>query len=86
MAKKIAVMTGGEDCPGLNAVIYSLVKSGSILRFEFIQIIKGFERLLGEGHYMPLSLETVEGIAHTGGTLLKSTNEGVFATGESTTV
>ncbi len=45
MVKKIGILNGGGDVQPINAVIASIVKSGSKRGFEFI----GFERKLGRG-------------------------------------
>ncbi|MEK7713270.1 MAG: 6-phosphofructokinase, partial [Deltaproteobacteria bacterium] len=45
--KKIGVLTGGGDCPGLNAVIRAVVKSASNLyQWEIVGIEDGFEGLI----------------------------------------
>ncbi len=79
MSKRIGVVTGGGDCPGLNAVISSLVRAGLNNGDEFIGFKKGFEGLLGEGDYQELTIESIRGIAHLGGTILQTTNHGHFA-------
>lgn len=72
--KKIAVLTGGGDCPGLNAVIRAVTKSAiNNYGMEVIGFLDGFKGMV-EKDYIPLTLETVSGIAHTGGTILGSSN------------
>jgi 6-phosphofructokinase 1 len=77
MAKRIGVLTGGGDCPGLNAVIRGVVK-GAILkrRWEVIGIEDGFEGLMNQDKCRLLSLEDVRGILPRGGTILGTTNRG----------
>lgn len=77
MSKKIGILTGGGDCPGLNAVIRGVVKS-AILRhgWEVIGIKDGFDGLLDLNKCIPLTLESVRGILPRGGTILGTTNRG----------
>ncbi|WP_447581684.1 ATP-dependent 6-phosphofructokinase [Anaerotignum faecicola] len=73
--KKIAVLTGGGDAPGLNAVIYTLTKT-CILKYgyELIGYKMGY-RGLYLNDFMPLTLESVTGILHKGGSILFSSNK-----------
>src|SRR5512144_1458046 len=73
---KIGVLTGGGDAPGLNAVIRTAVLSAVNRGWEVIGIRHGFAGLLGEPDLMPLNPNTVRGIAHLGGTILRTTNRG----------
>ena len=75
MAKKIGVLTGGGDAPGLNAVIYTLTKT-CILKYgyEVIGYRMGY-RGLYQNEYMPLTLENTSGILHKGGSMLYSSNK-----------
>ncbi len=77
MKKRIAILTGGGDCPGLNAVIRAVVK-GAILNqgWEVIGIEDGFDGLLNPAKCRPLSLDDVRGILPRGGTILGTTNSG----------
>jgi ATP-dependent phosphofructokinase / diphosphate-dependent phosphofructokinase len=77
MTKKIGILTGGGDCPGLNAVIRGVVKS-AILRhgWEVVGIKDGFDGLLDLSKCAPLTLESVRGILPRGGTILGTTNRG----------
>ncbi len=74
---KIGVMTGGGDCPGLNAVIRAVTRS-AILKYgwEVIGIQGAFLGLLqdGEPNLMPLTLQSIRGILPQGGTILGTTN------------
>jgi phosphofructokinase-like protein len=67
--KKIAVMTGGGDCPGLNAVIQAVVRSGLCYDFETLGIHNGWQGLV-EGDLEPLTEASVSGIISLGGTIL----------------
>ncbi len=78
MIKRIGILTGGGDCPGLNAVIRGVVK-GAIIRYgwEVVGVEDGFDGLLNPGDKCrPLCLESVRGILPRGGTILGSTNRG----------
>ena len=73
---RVGVLTGGGDCPGLNAVIRAVTKSlihhG---RCEVLGIADGFEGLMGEApRTRPLGWEQVSGILHMGGTMLGTSN------------
>mgnify|MGYP005838574217 CR=1 FL=1 len=75
--KKIGVLTGGGDCPGLNAVIRAVVKTAIIqYGWKVIGIEDGFEGLLREGKTRPLLYDYVKGILARGGTILGSSNRG----------
>lgn len=77
--KRIGILTGGGDCPGLNAVISSIVKTAAHNNIEVVGFKKGFEGLLMEDGFINLGLEQVRGIAHLGGTILGTTNKGNFS-------
>lgn len=73
---KIALSTGGGDAPGLNAVIRAAVLSAVSRGWEVCGIKRGFAGLLGEDEVIPLDERSVRGIAHLGGTILRTTNRG----------
>src|SRR5689334_10242842 len=73
---RIALSTGGGDAPGLNAVIRAAVLSGIDRGWEVLGIKRGFYGLLGEDEVIPLTRDSVKGIAHLGGTILRTTNRG----------
>src|SRR5688572_25919910 len=73
---RIAISTGGGDAPGLNAVIRAAVLSALGRGWEVIGIKRGFGGLLGEDECIPLTRDSVRGIAHLGGTILRTTNRG----------
>jgi 6-phosphofructokinase 1 len=69
---KIGVLTGGGDCPGLNAVIRAIVRKGSFhYEDDFLGFVEGWRGLL-EDKTMDLSLEAVGGILPRGGTILRT--------------
>src|SRR5918911_1584860 len=73
--RRIGVLTGGGDCPGLNAVLRALVKTAvgaygcEVLGFEY-----GFDGLLDPERVQSLTLDAVRGILPRGGTTLGTTN------------
>jgi phosphofructokinase-like protein len=73
---RIAISTGGGDAPGLNAVIRAAVLSAINRGWEVVGIKRGFAGLLGEDEVVPLTKDSVRGIAHLGGTILRTTNRG----------
>lgn len=73
MAKKIAVLTGGGDCPGLNAVIRAVVRSAVHQGIKVIGIKDGFKGAV-EKDFIPLALKDVSGILPRGGTILGTSN------------
>jgi phosphofructokinase-like protein len=76
--KKILVLTGGGDCPGLNAVIRGIVKrSKKEKEWAIIGSIEAFNGVLHEPmQLMKLNSKTTAGIHVKGGTILKTTNKG----------
>lgn len=74
--KRIALVTGGGDCPGLNAVIRTVVKGALNHGWEVYGIERGFEGLLHKDRVRKLDAADVRGIAHVGGTILGTTNRG----------
>jgi len=69
---KIGMLTGGGDCPGLNAVIRAVVRKGSFhYEDQFVGFVEGWRGVL-EGKTMELDLESVGGILPRGGTILRT--------------
>ncbi|HUJ15183.1 MAG TPA: ATP-dependent 6-phosphofructokinase [Thermoanaerobaculia bacterium] len=74
--QRIGILTGGGDCPGLNAVIRAAVRTATRDHgLEVLGIQLGFEGLLTKS-CMPLTHELIRGILPRGGTLLHTTNRG----------
>jgi len=73
--RRIGVLTGGGDCPGLNAVIRGVTKPAQDYGMSVIGIQDGFEGLV-EGRAKELTNEDVSGILARGGTILGSSNKG----------
>ncbi len=69
MKKRIGVLTGGGDCPGLNAVIRAVVRKSLEHEYEVLGVLEGWRGML-EGRWEPLDLDKVAGILPRGGTIL----------------
>ncbi len=74
MIKKIGVMTGGGDCPGLNAVLRAVVKTAMVkYKYEVIGFKDGYRGLV-LNDYVEFKSGDVSGILDKGGTILGSSN------------
>lgn len=75
--KRIGILTGGGDAPGLNAVIRAATKT-AIQQYGWtvLGVRDGFEGFLEEDGVFPLTLEAVRGILPKGGTILGAANRG----------
>ncbi len=76
---RVGILTGGGDCPGLNAVIRAVVKRGLQFDFEFVGIRDGWGGLV-EKSTMELSHEAVSGILPVGGTILGTSRTNPYKT------
>jgi len=75
-ALRLGVLTGGGDCPGLNALIRGLVKRGTHeFGHEFVGIEHGYMGLVEPGLARPLTEEDTRGILPKGGTILGTSNK-----------
>ena len=75
---RVGVLTGGGDCPGLNAVIRAVVRKGvSRYGHEFVGFRDGWRGPL-EGETRPLDIQAVRGILPRGGTILGSSRTNPF--------
>ncbi|MHB8375527.1 MAG: 6-phosphofructokinase [Dehalococcoidia bacterium] len=69
---RIGVLTGGGDCPGLNAAIRAIAHRAWMLGDDVYGFREGWAGLLGEGDSLPLTQDEIAGILHLGGTILGS--------------
>ncbi len=77
MIQSIAILTGGGDCPGLNAVIRGVTRAAIIKRgWSVAGILDGFDGLIEGPRTIPLTLDKVRGILQRGGTILGTSNRG----------
>jgi ATP-dependent phosphofructokinase / diphosphate-dependent phosphofructokinase len=75
---RVGVLTGGGDCPGLNAVIRAVVRRGvQEYGYEFVGFRGGWRGPL-EGDTVPLTRDAVRGLLPRGGTILKSSRTNPF--------
>ncbi|MEU8843356.1 6-phosphofructokinase [Streptomyces roseus] len=75
---KVGVLTGGGDCPGLNAVIRAVVRKGTQeYGCEFVGFKDGWRGAV-EGDTVPLGIPAVRGILPRGGTILGSSRTNPF--------
>ena len=74
MVKKVAIITNGGDCPGLNAVIRAIVKTAENNGVECFGYIEGYEGLLRNNFIKLESNSTASGLLHRGGTIIGSSN------------
>jgi 6-phosphofructokinase 1 len=75
--KKIGVLTGGGDAPGLNAVIRAVVKTANIhYNCEVLGIKDGYDGFLAPDGLLPLTPLEIRGILPRGGTILGTANRG----------
>jgi phosphofructokinase-like protein len=74
--KRIGVLTGGGDAPGLNAVIRAVVKTATNLGIECVGLEDSFDGLIYPERSRVLSPRDVTGILRLGGTILGTTNRG----------
>lgn len=69
--KRIGVLTSGGDAPGMNAAIRSVTRTAVYNKIEVIGFRRGYEGLV-EGDVVPLTVSSVGGIIHRGGTILRT--------------
>jgi phosphofructokinase-like protein len=75
--KRIAVLTGGGDAPGLNAVIRAVVKTAiNVYGCDVFGVLDGYDGFIAKGGVIPLDLAAVRGILPRGGTILGTANRG----------
>jgi len=75
--KKIGVLTGGGDCPGLNAVIRAVVRKAGRYNWAVVGIRNGWKGLI-DGDLLPLTDKHVSGILPKGGTILGTSRTNPF--------
>jgi len=79
--KRIGLLTGGGDCPGLNAAIRAVVRAAvGVHGFEVLGFADGWRGVI-EGEVRELTVESVQGILHRGGTILGSSGSNPYHEG-----
>jgi phosphofructokinase-like protein len=76
-SQRIGVLTGGGDCPGLNAVLRAIVKRSVSSSCEVIGLLDGWAGLL-ENRTIMLDSNAASGIIHVGGTILRTSRTNVL--------
>ena len=79
MKTRIGILTGGGDCPGLNAVIRAVVKSATKRGWETLGVLGGFEGLIEPTRTRELDYHRMDGLLSLGGTILGTSNKGRFS-------
>lgn len=79
MTTKIGIVTGGGDCPGLNAVIRAVAKAARRRGWETVGVIGGYEGLFSPGNVQPIDSNVLHGLLIRGGSVLGTANRGRFS-------
>jgi 6-phosphofructokinase 1 len=79
MSRRIGIVTGGGDCPGLNTVIRAVVKAAALQGWESIGFLGGYEGMLDPVSTCALDYHAMDGLLYRGGTVLGTSNRGRFA-------
>jgi 6-phosphofructokinase 1 len=74
---KIGVLTGGGDCPGLNAVIRAVVRKSLQNGHEMIGVRNGWRGMLDK-NFFPIDIDAISGILHRGGTILGTSRTNIY--------
>src|SRR5688500_628245 len=76
MSQRIGIVTGGGDCPGLNALIRAVAKAAARRGWETLGILGALEGLLPPRQVRPIDYRDLAGLLARGGTILGTTNRG----------
>lgn len=77
--KRVGIMTGGGDCPGLNAAIRAVAKTAIKAGYEVLGFKSGWQGLLNEDNYFFLDRLNTSGIIDKGGTILGTSRISPFS-------
>jgi phosphofructokinase-like protein len=77
MAKTVGILTGGGDCPGLNAVIRAVVRASDTAGWDTVAALEGWRGLV-DGNFRDLGTQAVSGILPRGGTIIGTTRTNPF--------
>src|ERR687898_352027 len=77
MAKRVGVLTGGGDCPGLNAVIRAVTRRSLDRGYEVVAVREGWRGLV-DGRFEPLDYRAISGILPRGGTIIGTSRTNPF--------
>ena len=76
---RIGLLTGGGDCPGLNAVIRAVARTALDRGDDVVGVLHGWRGMV-EGQMRPLSAQDVTGLLPRGGTILRTSRTNPFET------
>src|SRR5438874_2723692 len=76
---RIGLLTGGGDCPGLNAVIRAVARTALDRGDDVVGVLHGWRGMV-EGHMRPLSAQDVTGLLPRGGTILRTSRTNPYET------
>jgi ATP-dependent phosphofructokinase / diphosphate-dependent phosphofructokinase len=79
MSERVGIVTGGGDCPGLNAVIRAVAKAAAKRDWETIGFLGGYEGILEPQQYIQLDYQKLGPLLTRGGTILGTANRGRFS-------
>jgi ATP-dependent phosphofructokinase / diphosphate-dependent phosphofructokinase len=79
MSDRIGIVTGGGDCPGLNAVIRAVAKAAAKRGWETVGFLGGYEGILDPQKFMLLDYQHMGSLLTRGGTILGTANRGRFS-------
>src|SRR6476646_2325246 len=79
ISKRIGIVTGGGDCPGLNTVIRAVAKAASHRGWETLVFLGGYDGLLEPRRCINLDYNAISGLLLRGGTILGTANRGKFS-------
>ena len=77
--KRLGILTGGGDCPGLNPVIRAVVRKAHLEGYEVLGIKSGWKGII-EGDVITLDRHSVSGILPKGGTILGTSRTNPYKT------
>ena len=77
MAKTVGILTGGGDCPGLNAVIRAVVRASDTAGWDTVAALEGWRGLV-DGNFRDLGPQAVSGILPRGGTIIGTSRTNPF--------
>jgi len=77
--RKIGVITGGGDCPGLNAILRGIVLKAARQGIEVCGFRHGFQGLMDSGEYVTLTIEDMDEVLILGSTILRTSRTNPFA-------
>lgn len=76
---KVAVITSGGDCQGMNTCLYNLVKCANLNNIEFIGFMRGYQGMI-DNDYIHLDYDFVKNVNNMGGSCLKTARSKEFMT------